>query len=214
MRLIILAFFLHIGVLCASDEALVSGGESPDKQFRVVLIAPEEKDEQQYAQPMASIRHVPSGKIIGKCFVGGYANFDGAKDPFNTEVLWSPNSRYAAIRSRTGKRTGGVEIFQVSRKGIQQVKTEDYVHDILRELGTEQINRYCFEKPLRWLSSTELLLDVTGDCIIGPRESGLWRSFHYEVCIEVKRGQTKWIKRLELKDEIGQTQTIPALQRI
>ena len=201
MRISILAFFLHIGVLYAGEEMLVSGGESPNKQFCVVLIAPEGNP-----YPTAYFRYVPESKIIGEYFVGSYADYTHAKDPFNTEVLWSPDSRFAAIKSCTSKRTRTLEVFRVSRKDISQIKTSDYVKAILRELGSEEINRYIIEKPVRWLTPISLVIDVDGDCIIGPRDSGTWQKFHYEVCIDVSTGKTKWIKRLELKEEIGQTQ--------
>ena len=203
MRITLLAFFLTYGILYANEDVLVSGGESPDKTFRVVLITPDSQEDVQFWQPSASFRHVQSGRIVGTYFVGGYANFEGAKDSYNTEVLWNPDSRYAAIRSRTSKRTGGVEIFHVSPKSIQKIKTSDYVHRILRLIGADEIDRYCYEKPTLWLSTSILVIDVIGDCIIGPSDSRTWLSFHYEVSVDVTTGKIKRIKKLELKDEIG-----------
>ena len=60
MRYAFIAFFLQIGILSATEEALVSGGESPDKQYRVVLIAPEGNP-----YPTAYFRYIPTGKING-----------------------------------------------------------------------------------------------------------------------------------------------------
>jgi hypothetical protein len=195
-----LLFILNAGSLGAAEEALVSGGESPNKQFRVVLIDSAQDDD----QPSAYFRFVPSGKIIGEWFVGSWANYRGAVNPINTEVIWTPDSRYAAIKSRGTKRSTEVDIFRVSAKGISQIKIEDYVPAILKGLGNAAINRYILERPIRWDSPTELVIDVTGDCVIGPRnETGIWRSFHYEVCVTVPSGKAKWIKQLELKDETG-----------
>ena len=199
MRNVILTFLLHATLLWGQQEALVSGGESPNHQYQVVLIEPQDES----AQPSAFFRHIPSGKIIGEHFVGSYANYSAAKDPVNTEVLWSPDSKFAALKSRTRKRTGETDIFQVSPKGIRQIKPTDYVHSIVSELGSKEINRYCYDTPSRWITPKGLVIDVTGDCIVGPRDTGIWRAFHYEVCIRASNGKTKWMKRLELTNEEG-----------
>jgi hypothetical protein len=197
MRLVLITFLLSIGVLHAREEALVSGGESPDKRFCVVLIKP--RDEA--AQPVASFRYIPTGRIIGEHFVGSYADYEGAKDPVNTEVVWSADSRFAAIKERSTKRSTDVTIYRVSRAGIREIKTEDYFQRILHLLGASEVERYSFEKPVRWASPTDLVIEVTGDCFIGPRDAGNYRSFRYHVTIDALTGKAKAIKQIELKTE-------------
>jgi len=199
MRLVLITLFLSIAVLQAREETLVTGGKSPDKRFRVVLIQPHDED----AAPVASFRYVPTGKIIGEHFVGSYANYQGARDPINTEVAWSPGSRYAAIKERSTKRSTDVTIFSVSQAGIREIKTEDYFQRILHLLGASEVERYSFEKPVRWTSPTDVVIDVTGDCFIGSRDAANYRSFHYRVTLDASTGKTKTIKRIALKNETG-----------
>lgn len=198
-HLALITLLLTVASLHAREEALVSGGESPDKQFRIVVIESQDKDE----QPSAYFRHVPTNKIVGAHFVGSFANYLGAQDPINAEVAWSPDSHYAAIKSRSTKRSSDVTIYRVSKLGSRAVKTANYFQRILRSLGAPEVERYSFEKPLRWKSPTEVIIDVTGDCFIGPRDAANYRSFHYHVTIDASNGKTKSIKQLELKNEGG-----------
>lgn len=195
---IVLATIWSILPLNAQDHALVVGGESPNKQFRVEIAKPTEEGE----RATISVCSVKDGKPIGDS-VDGYACFERAKDPNDTFALWSPDSQFVAIKWCKGKRDRDVILAQVTGDRAKWITQEDYMASILHELKADEINRFVNNTPSRWISPNELVIDVLGDCIVGDRATAPWKIFHYEVCVNALTGKIKRMKQIELKDEEG-----------
>lgn len=189
---------LGVGNAVAQDYALITGGESPNKKYRVEVT----KTTDEYAATTVGVRLAKGGETIGD-EVDGYACFEVAKEPGNTLALWSPGSKFVAIKWCEGKRERAVLLAHVAHKMAAWIKSEDYMQRILHELKSDSINRFENNTPNRWLSDTELVIDIVGDCIVGDRATGQWKIFHYEVCIDVSTGKIEWIKQLEVKAEEG-----------
>lgn len=116
-------------------------------------------------------RLVSSKRKIGSFPLGGYSA--------QTEVLWSPDGKYAALQRHFTRHTTEVFVFRVAVDAFQQVKIQDYVQNIYGRLGLLHGGRGFVDKPLKWLAPERLLISATGTL---DRED---RSYHYEVEIRI-----------------------------
>ena len=203
---ILLLAMMVCGYVFAQDRALVSGGESPDKRYRV-QIEKHKEDDALLPDGMVCVTSIKTGeKLSNDAGVeGGYVYFEPAKDSSSTLALWSPDSKFVAIKWCAGKRDRVVLLAHVNRKKATWITPESYMQRILHELKTDSLNRFENNTPSRWLSDTALVIDVLGDCIVENRYDGTekWKEFNYEVCLDVSMGKIKWIKQLSLKNEEG-----------
>jgi hypothetical protein len=147
----------------ATDKLLAP---SPNRTVEAVVINVEKPSE---AEVM--FRVVSSKKKIGSFPLGGYSA--------ETEVLWSPDGKYAALQRHFTRHTTDVFVFRVGIDALQQVKIQDYAQNIYGRLNVVHGGRGFVDRPLKWLAADRLLISAMGTL---DREDN---SYQYEVEIRI-----------------------------
>lgn len=172
-----------ISPLARGSEALVVGGLSPDQTMKVMIRATGDL-------PAGEIRAADKKEPLFEFDAGGYASFEAAKDKASTAALWRPDSRAVAVMTRTTKRSTDVKLFTIAGSKVTKVQMPDFFAGILKDFGVTEVWRCAFERPLRWLENGDLVLHVSGDCVInsGPQEERT-KWFEYEITVSPASGK-------------------------
>jgi hypothetical protein len=164
VRIILFILLLPACARVGATEKILA--PSPNKAVEAVVVDVEKPSEAEVI-----FRLVSSKRKIGSFPLGGYSA--------QTEVLWSPDGKYAALQRHFTRHTTEVFVFRVAVDAFQQVKIQDYVQNIYGRLGLLHGGRGFVDKPLKWLAPERLLISATGTL---DRED---RSYHYEVEIRI-----------------------------
>jgi hypothetical protein len=182
----VLAFVLSaaVGAIAAEEKALPA---SPDKAIEALLRLPDTPDGVEHlvfrlGSTRKEIASFPSG-----AFIAGVS-----------EILWSPDGRFAAFAVRTTRRTRELSVFHVTSEKVRQVKMEDYMQNIYGRLGILHAARGWSNRPLKWLTPDRLLISAAGD--LAAEES-----YDYEVEVKIipdAENFVGWLEKItDVKDK-------------
>jgi len=203
------SIFLLFSWQLAAEEVCVPGGLSPDAKLEIVVTDEVTHPDVPYDHEFV-LRDCVTRKTILWVSGGGYAHslkqeIDSASlEHPNCSALWNPDSTAFAFNIRDSKRARSTFVFMLRNGVFEQVRHEELLPLIVKELGVSGVNRCCFQDPLRWESGTSLVLRVSGDCILPQvlqNEAGRW--FEYEARLDLTQAKSLSIKRVALKDHNG-----------
>jgi hypothetical protein len=147
----ILALLLSVSVTTASAEEKALPA-SPDKTIEALLRLPDTPDGVEQLVFRLGSNRKEIALFPSRAFIAGVS-----------EILWSPDGRFAAFTARTTRRTRELSIFHVTPEKVRPVKVEDYIQNIYGRLGILHAPRGWSNRPLRWLAPDRLLISAAGD---------------------------------------------------
>jgi hypothetical protein len=147
--LLALVLTASVGPVAAEEKALPA---CPDKTIEAVLKVPDTPDGLEQLVFRLSSTRTEIAAFPSRAFTAGVS-----------EILWSPDGRFAAFAARTTRRTRDLSVFHVTAEKVRQVKLEDYMQNIYGRLGILHASRGWSNRPLRWLAPDRLLISAAGD---------------------------------------------------
>src|ERR1035437_4252434 len=160
---LILLFAMTPVVLRAAESLPVSGGQSPNGVYRLVLRSPAAKDD----GTTLEVININSHKTALTLELSSYSEVPHLADSSITVCSWSPDSKHFALMTRETKRTFKTSIYSVGKQ-FKQIGIPDPTNFILKSLNQTEIFRFLRETPIRWLDSEHVVLKIEGDCGKAP----------------------------------------------
>lgn len=168
------------------------GGRSPNGQYEIVAVGGEDEhyDSHDYS---INLRSTATGKDLAEFGLGGYLSFeDNLVDPTNGipnhRVLWRPDSKFAAIRSRGTRHSYSCVIADVTSPSAIGLVDEEMPHywDYISQTLNDKHGGYVDEDPLKWRSPNLLELKCWGT--IGSYSASS-DTYYYRFLYEVKHDE-------------------------
>ena len=195
MRLfLVLLLTLSPLVLQATDALPVSGGESPNGVYRLVLRDSGSVD----AQTTIELINVKSNTTSATLVISSYSVFPFLADSSITVCTWSPDSKHFALMTRDSKRTYTTSVYSVGKQ-LKKITLPNPTGYVLKTQHKTEIFRFLRETPIRWSDSDHVILKMEGDCGSSPEVL----LYDGEVSISISSGKISVLKRIITKKEEG-----------
>ena len=140
--LCILAFatFLH------AEDAILSGGQSPDGRYQVRIYQTDSSDPSDYYYGVLDMK---THKILKKLSEGGgFSVYKGAKDI--SKVIWHPSSRFFALTDHGTRHSMEMYIYEVTPDDVTLIEQPDYYQNALGRVNSTEGYMTCVTKPIDW----------------------------------------------------------------
>ena len=129
-----LVCFAFVFQICRADDALASGGKSPNGRYEVHVYRDDSRDPCNYDYGLIDIQH---GKLLKKWDLdGGFVEYEGAIN--TTKVLWNASSTLFALIDHGTRHSMDLYIYDVSPLGVSAVRIPDYLEKGLSLVGAKE----------------------------------------------------------------------------
>ena len=171
---------------------LLLGSESPDGRFEVYAV---ESGTENPAR--LELRDKSTGTAV---FDLGSSRWMDAPSghtlPSNTEISWSPDSCFMAVKMRDSKNSSSVSFYKLADGTVTKVPPPQFLDAIREELNFEFSGRFYFETPVKWESPEQVLMNVKGNTVNSLDLNGEY-DFEYNVRAVVGSGEILQVQELK-----------------
>jgi hypothetical protein len=194
---------LAAALFCLStraEESPVPEGVSPDQRYEIVAVM----NSPDAGGPSLFLRRHGDKKVVLELGSGWAENLAALLNPEyqNLKCLWSSDSRYLAVYHKDEKRGGSMDVYRLDKAKAHKVSVPDPFPKILSGYGAKEVNRYAYEKVVRWEKDNALITAVTGD-YTDPKTKD-WFSFEYTASYSFSRAKPSLsLKQISHEKEEG-----------
>ena len=191
-RFLPILFLLFSLVVTRAEEMALP--KCPSGKFAAVMAFSDDPDDSKII-----FRLVGTSKTVGAFGLGGCSKY--------AELLWSPDSRFAAVQTHFTRHTMELSVFEVSENGIKQAKLQDYTQTIYGRLDILHGGRGQADVSLKWLDKDRLLIEAAGT--IGKGDDADYR---YRIELRVVSDADEivgWLEKIEKAVESPPTPVPP-----
>ncbi len=123
------------------------------------------------------------GKVLAVFDYPGSVKYPYNAKPENLGVLWSPSSEQIALMVRTTKRSWQTLVVALDGNKLKPTTLPSGIKRALNVLGVKKGYRVVRERPTKWIDENTLVVQVTGDAMIG----GKVRYYHVDLVYEMSK---------------------------
>ena len=117
-----------------AEDALASGGKSPDGRYEVRILKDDSRDPSNYSYRVVDTSNEKLVKKLDE--TGGFCEYEGAIQ--TSKVLWNSSSTLFGLTDHGTRHSMDLYIFNVQRSGVSEIKIPDYTKEGLSLVGATE----------------------------------------------------------------------------